>query len=91
MALAMLFAEEFRFKAFATLLLGQLLHLAVDSGKATLEAGSCFLLHPFSLEAFDMGLYSTQDVFWFLPGNLLVLLLIRWISKRARRAGWVWT
>ncbi len=91
MIAAMLFAEDFRFKAFSTIFFGQLLHLALDIGKQSLGAGTCFLLHPFLLDAYDLGLYSTQDVFWFLPGNILALLVIRWLSKKAQKAGWVWS
>lgn len=90
LAIAMLFSEEFRFKAFATLLFGQLLHVAVDLGKDSMGSGSAFLLLPFSVDQFDLGLYTSQDVFWFLPGNALILLLVRWLGKRAQQRGWVW-
>ncbi len=90
MVVAMLFSEDFRFKAFTTIFFGQILHVALDMGKESLGAGSVHILHPFTLGGYDLGLYSTQDVFWFLPGNIFVLLLIRWVSKRAQKAGWVW-
>lgn len=89
-ALAMLFAEDFRFKAFATLFIGQLLHIAVDLGKDSLGFGSAFVLLPFSTATHDLGLYTSQHVFWFLPGNLLVLWGLRWVSRKAQKNGWVW-
>ncbi len=89
-ALAMLFAEEFRFKAFATLLAGQLLHIAVDMGKDSLGFGSAFVLLPFSTATYDAGLYTSQHVFFFLPVNVAALFALRWLSRRAQREGWVW-
>ncbi|MBI2930858.1 MAG: hypothetical protein HYY16_04340 [Planctomycetes bacterium] len=90
LALAMLFTQDFRLKAFTTLFFGQLLHVAVDLGKESLGAGSAFLLLPFSLESYDLGFYETEDVLWLLPGNLLILFALRYLAKRAQKAGWVW-
>ena len=61
-ALAMLFAEPFRFKAFATMFAGQLIHIALDLGKDSLGLGSAFVLLPFSTATHDFGLYTSQDV-----------------------------
>jgi len=89
-AIAMFFAEDFRFKAFATLFVGQLVHIAVDMGKDSMGFGSAFALLPFSTATVDAGLYTSQHVFFFLPVNLVVLWGLRWLSKKAQREGWVW-
>lgn len=89
-AVTMLFAPAFRLKAFVTLFAGQLLHIAVDVGKDSQGFGSSFLLFPFSAAGFELGLYTSQDVFWFLPGNIFVLLALRFLARRLRNAGLVW-
>ncbi len=90
MTLAMLFSREFRFKAFTTLLIGQALHLALDVGKESMGSGSIFLLLPFSLDGYDLGFYTSQDVYWFLPANLLVLAALWYLGRKARQRGWIW-
>jgi len=90
LAAAMLFAEDFRFKAFATILFGQLLHVAVDVAKDCQGQGAAYLLLPFALDSFEMGYYTSQHVFWFLPGNILILILLRWTAKRMQKSGLVW-
>jgi hypothetical protein len=89
-ALAMLFVESFRFKAFVTLYAGSLIHVIVDMTKDNLGGGSSRLLYPLSLDGYEFGLYYNENILWFLPGNVLLLFLIRRAARRAQKAGWVW-
>lgn len=88
--LAMFFEEAFRLKAFVTLYVGSMLHVAVDLLKDNLGSGSAYLLHPFSVEGVELGLYQNENILWILPANLVVLWGLKRLAKRAQRAGLVW-
>ena len=81
-AVSQLFARGFRGTAFWALYLGSLLHVVGDLMKDYLGSGAVFLLHPFSLDTFEVGLYRSEDVFYFLPVNLVVLGLFWLVRKR---------
>lgn len=85
-ATSFLFVPEFRRAAFWMLYAGSLLHLLVDAMKDYLGRGSVYLLHPFSLEAYELGIYRTEDVFIFLPANLGILALLWWSGRRRESA-----
>jgi hypothetical protein len=89
-AVALLFSAEFRARAWLTLYLGSLLHVGVDLLKDNLGQGSAFVLHPFSLEGQELALYFNENILMLIPGNLLLVLLIRSVAKRAQSRGWIW-
>lgn len=82
-AVSMLFASSIRGRAFWALYLGSLLHVACDMMKDYLGDGGIFLLHPFTLETFELGLYRSEDVFYLLPANLGILAIL-WVWGRVR-------
>ena len=84
-ALSLLFAPAIRARAFGALTGGALLHLLLDSMKDYLGSGAIFPLHPFSLAAFEMGLYRSEDVYYLLPANVAILAIL-WASSRRRPA-----
>ena len=86
LAVSMLFAAPIRARAFWALYLGSALHLILDSLKDYLGSGSVFLLHPFSLESFELRLYRSEDVYYLLPFNLAALALL-WAGRRRRTTG----
>lgn len=82
-ALALLFADGLRRRAFLLLYGGALLHVAVDGLKDYLGRGAIVAFHPVSLGAWECGCYRSEDVFVFIPANLGILLLA-WIAGRSR-------
>lgn len=85
--LAALFVEPaLRRPAFAAFLAGGLLHVAVDMLKDTLDHEAIFLLYPFSMRGFELGLVDPEDVILFLPIDVL-LLVLAWFVERRRRDG----
>jgi membrane-bound metal-dependent hydrolase YbcI (DUF457 family) len=88
--LAHLFREPLRPQAFAGLLLGGWLHLALDCAKDTMGAGVSPLLFPFSTAWHDLGMYSHDDSLQFLPwalGAIAVIEAASWWRKRLRGTG----
>jgi hypothetical protein len=79
-----LFAQPLRWTAFWALYFGSLMHLLLDLMKDYLGSGAVFLLHPFSSETFELGLYRSEDVFYLLPANLAILGIL-WVLGRRRR------
>lgn len=88
--LAHLFREPLRPAAFAGLLLGGWLHIALDCAKDTMGAGVSPLAFPFSLTWHDFGWYYHEDTLKFTPWALGAILAIEgaagWRSKRFRAA-----
>jgi hypothetical protein len=60
-ALAMLFEEAWRRRAFAALLGGSWLHLLVDAGKDYLGTGVIPWAFPFSMHLVEGSLYTMED------------------------------
>ena len=85
-ALCLLFAPPIRARAFGALYAGSLVHLLLDAMKDYLGSGAIIPFHPFSLEAYEMGFYRSEDVFYLLPANLAVLALLGALERRRRRA-----
>lgn len=83
-ALSMLFAAEFRTRAFWAVYLGSLLHLGVDALKDYLGRGAIAIFYPFSTHFWEAGLYRSENVFYLLPANLAILAII-WVIGRKRR------
>lgn len=84
-AISMLFASNLRVRAFWALYAGSLLHLLVDLMKDYLGSGAAFLLHPFSLETYELGLYRSEDVYYLLPANVAILIIL-WVMKSKRES-----
>lgn len=83
-AACLLFAPDFRRRAFWALYAGSLLHVFVDLLKSYLGRGAVMLLHPFSTRGFELGLYRTEDVFYLLPANLGILAILWVVGRRIR-------
>lgn len=85
-AVAMMFEEPARPRAFACLWLGSLVHIAIDLGKDYLGSGVVLLAFPFSLERYELGLYTNDlIVYAILPALVtigIVELLARKVAKR---------
>ncbi|HKS15928.1 MAG TPA: hypothetical protein VJU16_01300 [Planctomycetota bacterium] len=81
-AVSLLFAESIRRRAFWTLYGGSLLHVLLDLMKDYLGSGSVFLLHPFSVESYELGFYRSEDVFYLLPANLAILAILWALGRR---------
>lgn len=77
-AICFLFAPGFRRRAFWALYAGSLVHLLADLAKSYLGRGAVSLLHPFSTQGFELGLYRTEDVFYLFPINLAILAIL-WV------------
>ncbi len=84
-AASFLFASDFRRRAFWALYAGSLLHVLADLLKTYLGRGAVMLLHPFSLQGFELGFYRTEDVFYLLPANLGILAIL-WVMGRKRKS-----
>jgi len=82
-AASQLFAGSIRWRAFSALYLGSMTHLLLDLMKDYLGSGAVFLLHPFSNETFELGLYRSEDVFYLLPANIGILGVL-WVVSRRR-------
>ena len=72
--LALFFSPAFRSKAWLTIYAGSLLHVGVDLFKDNLGAGSAYLLHPFTLDGYEIGLYYNENVVFGMPVAALVAL-----------------
>ncbi len=79
---ALLFSPEFRAKAWLTIYVGALLHVALDLLKDNLGGGSAYLLHPFTLAGYEIGLYYNENVVYAMPVDLLLMALIVGFSRR---------
>jgi hypothetical protein len=86
---ALFFTEAFRVKAWITMYVGALLHVGFDSLKDNLGAGM-HVLHPFSLNGYELAVYYNENILYLLPSNIFLLFIIRFLAKRAASAGWVW-
>jgi hypothetical protein len=83
-AVSLFFAAPIRFRAFWALYLGSMLHLLLDWMKDYLGRGAVVWLHPFSTRSWEAGLYRSEDVFYLLPANLGILILL-WVLGRKRK------
>jgi len=80
--LAALFVEErIRKPAFAALLGGGIVHVAVDLIKDNQGAGSAYLFHPFSTAGVEIGWINPENVIYLVPLDLAILAAL-WAWER---------
>ena len=85
--LAALFVQPaLRRSAFAALLAGGLVHVALDALKHHEGFGSADLLFPFSLRPMEVGWIHPEDVVFLVPAAAGVLLGAWILERRLRRA-----
>lgn len=83
---AALFVEErLRRPAFLALLVGGLVHVAVDLLKDNLGMGASHLFHPFSTASYELGLIDPLNVILLVPVDVGILLLAWHLERRLRR------
>lgn len=87
-ALALLFEESWRRRAFGALLGGSYLHVLFDLGKNYLGSGVIPWAFPFSMETVELGWYYPEDSVYFMLPSLAVIALV-WLAGRisGRRPG----
>ena len=83
---ALLLEQPLRRAAFACLYGGALLHLFLDLFKENLGIGSLRPFLPFHPAALEFGWIPTEDVVFFLPLDIGVLLIAWILQRRLRRA-----
>ncbi len=83
---AALFVEErLRRPAFIALLVGGLVHVAVDLLKDNLGMGAAYLFQPFSTASYELGLIDSLNMILLVPLDLGILLLAWILERRLRR------
>lgn len=84
--LACLFVEEpVRRSGFVMLLLGGLIHLAVDMAKDNFGAGAVFPFLPFSPAAVEWGWIQSENVIYLVPLDAVILGAILLYERRRDR------
>ena len=84
--LACLFIEEpLRRPGFVMLLLGGLIHLAVDMAKDNFGNGAVFPFLPFSPSAVEWGWIQSENVIYLVPIDALILAAILLYERRRDR------
>ena len=73
--LAMLFERDWRARAFAALWGGSLAHVLVDAGKSYLGGGVILWGFPFTMDAWEAGLYAPEETILLMPAALGLILL----------------
>lgn len=81
-AISFFFSESIRPAAFRDILLGEILHVALDLLKTSATVGYLFL-YPFTTRGFEAGLIHSEDSVYLAPLFLLILLL-PWRTRDAR-------
>lgn len=74
-ALALLFERDWRARAFGAFWGGSLAHVLVDAGKSYLGAGVILWGFPFTMDAWEAGLYAPEDTVLLMPAALALILL----------------
>lgn len=72
---AMLFERDWRARAFGALYAGSLAHALVDAGKSYLGSGVILWGFPFTMDAFELGLYAPEDTILLMPVALALIVL----------------
>jgi hypothetical protein len=84
--LACLFVEEpLRRSGFVMLLLGGLIHLAVDMAKDNFGAGAVYPFLPFSPAAVEWGWIQSENVVYLIPLDAVILAAILLYERRRDR------
>ena len=84
-ALALLFEEPWRRRAFGALLLGCWLHLLLDMGKTYLDHGVILWAFPFSMARVELGWYHPADMTWMFVPSLGLLIITELLARRLGR------
>ena len=74
-AVALLFEEEWRRRAFFALMAGSWLHLLVDLGKSALGEGVILWGFPFTMDRVELSLYQNEDMVFVMPFALGFLVV----------------
>jgi hypothetical protein len=75
-ALALLFEEPWRKRAFGAFVIGSWLHQLVDLGKSYLGSGVILWAFPFSMARAELGWYAPEETLFFMgPAALAVAAL----------------
>ena len=88
-ALALLFEESWRKRAFGAMLGGAYLHLLLDLGKNYVGSGVILWAFPFSMDAVELGWYASEDSVHLMLPALAVIVLVDLLRrpKRLSRPG----
>ena len=73
-ALALLFEESWRSRAFWALLAGSWLQILLDAGKNYMGMGVIPWAFPFSMDLFEFGWYRKEDSIYLIPLSFAQLL-----------------
>lgn len=80
-ALALLFEEEWRKRAFGALLGGAYLHVLFDLGKNYLGSGVILWAFPFSMETVELGWYYPEDTLYLMIPSLALIVILELASR----------
>jgi hypothetical protein len=83
-AVALLFEEDWRKRAFAALLGGAYLHVLFDLGKNYMGTGVILWAFPFSMETVELGWYYPEDTVCLMLPALGVILLVEGLAWALR-------
>lgn len=75
-AVALLFEEEWRARAFGALLAGSWLHLVVDAGKSYMGTGVILWAFPFSMSRVEYAWYRPEDTATMMIAAVAVIAVI---------------
>lgn len=84
-ALALLFEEPWRKRAFGALLGGAYLHVLFDLGKNYLGSGVILWAFPFSMDRIELGWYYGEDTVFFMLPALGVIALVGMAGRLSGR------
>jgi len=84
-AVALLFEEGWRKRAFWALLAGGWLHLLVDAGKSYMGSGVILWAFPFSMDRVELGWYAPEDTVFLMAPAAGLILAGELVSRLARR------
>jgi len=79
---AMLFERDWRARAFGAFWAGSLAHLVVDAGKDYLGSGALLWGFPFTMRAWEAGLYAPEETVLFMPFALAIILITELVAGR---------
>ncbi len=83
-AIALLFEEAFRSRAFAAILLGSYLHLLIDLGKDYMGQGVILWAFPFSMDRIELAWYRPEQTLYMMAGSAGLLVMTELIARPKR-------